>query len=102
MEVAEPGPQGTQVRLLLADGTVTEPQGDPALLERIAYLAAGLLPQAAPRLSAVEIGPTEATPRPSPRVRLVLEDGSTLDAGSDPELARRIDYLAANLLPARP
>jgi hypothetical protein len=35
----------TRIRLLLSDGTVTAPTGDPHLLDRLAYLADNLLPE---------------------------------------------------------
>jgi hypothetical protein len=86
---------------LLADGTVVEPHGDSALLEQIAYVASSLFPEAASPVSAVEIGPSGSAPTGRRRVRLVLEDGSEIDPETDADLARRIDYLAANLLSNR-
>jgi hypothetical protein len=34
---------GLRIRLLLSDGTVTEPTGEPELLDRLSYLADNLL-----------------------------------------------------------
>lgn len=43
--------------------------------------------------------PAPATPRPKARARFFLDDGSEANVAGDPELARRLSYLAENIVP---
>jgi hypothetical protein len=80
---------------MLADGSVASPPAGDA--ERIQYLADNLFGEE----SAVHTKHVPAL-QTTPRVRFYFQDGTSAGPPSDPELAERIGYLAANLFPDRP
>jgi hypothetical protein len=63
--------------------------------------APGNPPPPPPRAEAGQ-GPPPPPPAEGHRVVLLFGDGTTAEASTDPELAERIDYIAANLWARRP
>jgi hypothetical protein len=62
----------------------------------------GNVPPPPPRVEAGQGPPPPPPPAEGHRVVLLFGDGTTAEASTDPELAERIDYIAANLWARRP